>query len=51
MVGQIAVPVGGALPGQAAEAAVARASGAMIAARLERLPMTPFQRNIFRFAT
>lgn len=47
MVGQIAIPASGALPAEAETRSIARASSGMIAARLERLPMTPFQRNIF----
>ena len=47
MVGQIAIPAGSVLPGQAIGTAAARGSDVMIAARLERLPMTQFQRNIF----
>ncbi|GJE44123.1 MFS transporter [Methylobacterium soli] len=47
MVGEFAVPIGGVLPETVTEAGSARASDVMIAARLERLPMTQFQRNIF----
>ncbi len=50
MVGQIAIPTGDALPERATTeipALVAAGSSAVIAARLERLPMTQFQRNIF----
>ncbi len=50
MVGQIAIPTGEALPERATTQTpprVAAGSSAVIAARLERLPMTQFQRNIF----
>ena len=47
MVGQIGIPVGGLMPEQSVTAADARGSDVIIAARLERLPMTQFQRNIF----
>lgn len=47
MSGQIAVPVGTVVTGAATAAPSERASGEMIAARLERLPMTQFQRTIF----
>jgi MFS transporter, putative metabolite:H+ symporter len=47
MAGQIAMPAAGTLPDAAVDAAAARASSAAIVARLERLPMTRFQRTIF----
>ncbi|WP_336490151.1 MFS transporter [Methylobacterium nigriterrae] len=46
MAGPIAIPAGTALP-EDISTIRARASDVMIAARLERLPMTQFQRNIF----
>ena len=50
MAGQIAIPAGDVLPERVTTEAptrVAAGSNAAIAARLERLPMTRFQRNIF----
>ena len=49
MASQIVLPVGAAAPRTAAgiDAEAAHGSDAMIAARLERLPMTGFQRTIF----
>ncbi|WP_238184838.1 MFS transporter, partial [Methylobacterium trifolii] len=47
MTGQMILPAATPMPGVAAGAASARASDVMIAARLERLPMTGFQRTIF----
>ena len=50
MAGPVAISAGDVLPDRVTADATARAavgSGALIAARLERLPMTAFQRNIF----
>lgn len=47
MVGQIAFGAVGAPSEKVADGTAARASSAKIAARLERLPMTQYQRNIF----
>ena len=47
MASQIVLPVGATVAGGEAAADIGRGSDAMIAARLERLPMTHFQRTIF----